>query len=117
MDEWGNVPLERRRLFDLIAETGANGVVLLSGNVHFAEISRTDEGPYPLVDFTSSGLTHVNEEYPKAPNRYRVTGPFVDLNFGLVEIDWDEGVIILRAIGLERTTAFEHSVRLDELHG
>ena len=41
-------------------------MILLSGNVHFAEISWTDEGPYPLYDFTSSGLTHVYEEYPKA---------------------------------------------------
>ena len=34
----------------------ASGVVFLSGDVHFAEISRTDEGPYPLFDFTSSPL-------------------------------------------------------------
>jgi len=116
MDEWGNYPLERRRLLDLIEKTDAAGVILLSGNVHFAELSRTDDGPYPLYDFTSSGLTHINAEYPKAPNRFRVAGPYVDLNFGLLEIDWDEGVIILRAVGLDGMTAFEHSVRLDELH-
>ena len=115
MDEWGNYPLERRRLFDLITSTGANGIILLSGNVHFAEISRADEGPYPIYDFTSSGLTHVNEEYPKAPNRYRVAGPYVDLNFGVVAIDWEDGVITFRAVGLGGNTAIEHSVRLDEL--
>jgi alkaline phosphatase D len=116
MDEWGNYPVERRRLFDLIASTGADGVILVSGNVHFAEISRTDEGPNPLYDFTSSGLTHINEEYPLAPNRYRIAGPCVDLNFGLVEIHWNEGVIILRSVGLDGINAFEHSLHLDELH-
>ncbi len=118
MDEWGNYPLERRRLFDLIAETGASGVVLLSGNVHFSELSATDEGPYPIVDFTSSGLTHVNEEYPKAPNRYRVAGPYVDLSFGLVEIDWQaEGgtVVRLAAIDVDGESAFEHRIGLDTL--
>jgi alkaline phosphatase D len=45
MDEWGNYPHERRRLFDLIESTGANGVVLLSGNVHYSEVSQTGEGP------------------------------------------------------------------------
>ena len=118
MDEWGNYPLERRRLFDLIAKTGANGVVLLSGNVHFAEISATDEGPYRLFDFTSSGLTHVNQEYPKARNRHRVAGPFVDLNFGLVEIDWEaEGgpVLTMAAIDVEGRAAFELSVPLASL--
>ncbi|UCH74431.1 MAG: alkaline phosphatase family protein [Rhodospirillales bacterium] len=118
MDEWGNYPLERRRLFDLIAETGAKGVVLLSGNVHFAEVSATDEGPYPLVDFTSSGLTHTNKEYPKAPNRHRVAGPFVDSNFGLVTVDWraEAGpVITLSAIGTDGKRAFEYGVPLSSL--
>jgi alkaline phosphatase D len=115
MDEWGSYPLERRRLFGLIGATGAEGVILLSGNVHYAEISRTDEGPYPLYDFTSSGLTHVNEEYPKAPNRYRVAGPYVDLNFGLVEIDWDGHLVTLRAVGASGATAFEHPVHLNEM--
>jgi len=115
MDEWGNYPLERQRLFDLIAETKATGVILLSGNVHFAELSKTDEGPYPLYDFTSSGLTHVNEEYSNAPNRHRVAGPFVDLNFGVVEIDWaarPSPTVTLKAIDVGGRVAFEHVVSL-----
>mgnify|MGYP001819657750 CR=1 FL=1 len=118
MDEWGNYPRERQRLFDLLAKTRAAGVVLLSGNAHFAEVSRTDEGPYPLIDFTSSGLTHVNATYPEAPNRYRVAGPFVELNFGLVEIDWDaEGgpVVEMAAIGVDGRRAFEYEVPLVSL--
>jgi alkaline phosphatase D len=117
MQEWGNFPLERKRLFDLIDMTGAKGVVLLSGNVHFAELSKTDEGPYPLYDFTSSGMTHVNTTYPKAPNRYRVGGPFIEHNFGLVEIDWTAGPnpsIRLKAIGIDGI-GFEHDVILSEL--
>lgn len=118
MDEWGNYPLERRRLFDLIAETGATGVVLLSGNVHFAELSKTDEGPYPLYDFTSSGLTHVNEEYPKAPNRHRVAEPFVALNFGLVEIAWEatpSPLITMKVIGVDGGLALGQAVSLAAL--
>jgi alkaline phosphatase D len=113
MDEWGNYPADRQRLFDLIGSTGANGVILLSGNVHFAELSKTDEGPYPLYDFTSSGLTHVNETYGKAPNSFRVAGPYIDLNFGLVEIEWEAQPvpqIILKAMGLEGTVAFEYQI-------
>jgi len=118
MDEWGNYPAERQRLFDLIDSTGANGVVLLSGNVHFSELSKADEGPYPLYDFTSSGLTHVNEDYPEAPNSYRLAEPFVDLSFGLVEIDWEaspSSLITFRVIDLGGGVQLEHQVRLDEL--
>ncbi len=118
MDEWGNYPLERRRLFDLVGETDASGVILLSGNVHFSELSVTDEGPYRLVDFTSSGLTHVNAQYPKALNRYRVAGPFVETNFGLAVIDWDTDrgpVVILSAIDAQGRAAFEYRIALASL--
>jgi alkaline phosphatase D len=118
MDEWGNYPHERQRLFDLIESTGAEGVVLLTGNVHFSELSKTDEGPYPLYDFTSSGLTHVNDEYPQAPNDYRIADPYVDLNFGMVEIDWEATPsprIILQIIDVEGIVQLEHELRLNEL--
>ena len=78
MEEWGNFPLERQKLFDLIGKTNANGVVLLSGNVHFSEISTTTEGPYPLVDFTSSGMTHTTPAYSGLRNGKRISGPYTD---------------------------------------
>jgi alkaline phosphatase D len=118
MDEWGDYPRDRQRLFELIESTGANGVILLNGNVHFAELSKTDEGPYPLYDFTSSGLTHVNEAYGKAPNAFRVAGPYIDLNFGLVEIDWEAQPvpqIILKTVRLDGTVAFVYKINTIEL--
>lgn len=118
MQEWGNFPHERKKLFELIRSTGAKGVLLLSGNVHFAELSRTDEGPYPLYDFTSSGLTHVSTTYPKAANRYRVAGPFVERNFGLVELDWEAEstpIVHLSALGVDGTAGFHYQFGLDEI--
>ena len=113
MDEWGNYPHERSRLFELIASTGAEGVVLLSGNVHFSEVSSTDEGPYRLHDFTASGLTHVNEGYAEAPNPYRVAGPVVEINFGLIEIDWaaESGPLVhLKVVGVDHSIALEYTI-------
>lgn len=118
MDEWGNFPLERQRLFDLVAKTNANGVILLSGNVHFAELSRHEQIAYPLVELTSSGMTHINELYGKAANDYRVGGPYIAHNFGMVEINWDAKAspsITLKAIGEDGSIGFTHSLRLDEL--
>jgi len=60
-------------------------------------------------------LTHVNEEYPKAPNRYRVAGPYVDLNFGLIEIDWDQGIVPLKAIGTDGLPTFEQRLDFGDL--
>jgi len=114
MDEWGNYPHERQRLFDLIERTRANGVVLLSGNVHFGEVSRVETTPWPLYDFTSSGLTHVNEDYAKAVNSYRVAGPYTGLNFGMVEIDWDAEplTVHLRLLDVDGEQRFEQEIKL-----
>lgn len=113
MEEWGNFPLERKKLFRLIKTTGANGVILLTGNVHFAEVSMIDTGAYPLYDFTASGLDHTNENYAKAKNSYRVAGPYYEHNFGLVEIDWKAKpslLVTLKVIGADGSTAFEHRI-------
>ena len=109
MEEWGNFPLERQRMFDLVAKTRASGVIFLSGNVHFAEISRTDEGPYPLMDFTASGMTHVTPEYAKLNNSRRLAGPLTELNFGLIEMDWSQATI--RMSGLEQSGQQAFSVQ------
>lgn len=118
MQEWGNFPHERQRLFDLIRRSRANGVVLLSGNVHYSEVSRTEEGLYTIYDFTASGMTHNSPEYARVETPYRVSGPYAKPNFGLIDIDWESvpaPVIRLKSIGLDGRTAFEHAVSIDEL--
>jgi alkaline phosphatase D len=118
MDEWGNFPREREKLFELIVGAGARGIILLSGNVHFAELSKSYVKDYPLFELTSSGMTHVNEAYAKAVNEHRIAGPFVDHNVGLVEIDWKKEpspLITLKVIGADGRTAFSHPVRLNDL--
>ena len=117
MDEWGCFPHQRQRLFDLIHATDAKGVILLTGNVHFAEISKVETETYPLLDFTSSGLTHINQAYAKAANEYRLAGPFAELNFGLVRIDWSATPVkvTFEAVGRDGEVGFSRSVSLDEL--
>lgn len=118
IDSWGNFPRERKRLYKLIEATGAKGVIIVSGDVHFAEISRTDDGPYPLYDFTSSGLTHISEPLAAATNNFRVSDKaFAKLNFGLIDIDWDKPVptVTMEVRGSDGKVAIERTITLDEL--
>jgi alkaline phosphatase D len=120
MDEWGNFPMERKRMFDVIARAGLNNVILLSGNVHFAEISKNDAGAESLHELTSSGMTHTNLSYSKAANQFRVAGPFIEHNFGLVEIDWDakpSPQVTLNVIGQDGKTGFSKTITLTALQG
>jgi alkaline phosphatase D len=118
-DAWGNFPLERKRLFDLIKETKANEIIILSGDVHFAEISRTEEGPYPLYDFTSSALAAPSAGNDIFVNRFRISTTYKEVNFGLIEIDWQAQpapLVTLKVIALNGSSVFEQQISLAELH-
>lgn len=90
-ERWMTLPHERTKLFNMIRNTGAEGVVILSGDRHVAELSLMKNGPggYPLYDITSSGLVM---SYPieDEPNRWRVGPLYTPNNFGLLEVDWSK---------------------------
>ncbi|MBC9868240.1 MAG: alkaline phosphatase family protein [Opitutae bacterium] len=89
-EKWANFPKSQNRLLDFIRKEKISGVLFLSGDRHFHEISRKDDGetPYPLVDITSSGLTHPMVSFSGEPNRYRLGQVFNQKGFGLIKINW-----------------------------
>ena len=89
-ERWGNFPLERQKLVDTIRDTGAKGVVLLSGDRHVGALYReTPPGLPPLYEITSSGLNMVFwQANEPGPNRLGALYPAA--NFGVVDIDWRE---------------------------
>lgn len=107
-ETWGNFPKERERLFKLIRDTRASGVVLLSGDRHLSEISKLDANDplgvgYPLFDITSTSLnapsgnmTKSGVRFANELNRFRVGLTYFDINFGSVHIDWTEANPTLR---------------------
>ena len=116
-EKWANFPRARERLFRVLDQSNAPGVVLLSGDRHHAELSRHDEAiDYPLYELTASGLTH-HASPGSEPNRHRV-GPLVAaLNYGLVTINWDAEPVTLQlqVQGTENETLLDHTIRLSEL--
>lgn len=116
-EKWGNLPRERRRLFDTIAETNAKGVVFISGDRHTAEISGFDPGVgYTLYDVTSSSLNRPSR-WRNEINPHRVGITYSWENFGAILVDWDADAPILRLQirGLEGDVKLQKKVRLSEL--
>lgn len=115
---WGNFPHERQRLFDMIDRTNASGVVFISGDRHLMEISREGEAtPYPMWDFTASGMTEEGERAVNEVNSRRV-GPVRRLtNYGIIRIDWDpeDPQVSLEGYGLDGELLTRQSVWLSEL--
>ena len=87
-ESWTNLPSELLKMLRTIREAKANGVVFVSGDVHWGEISVLEvEDLYPIHDVTSSGLNRDWDSVDPNQNRH---GPVVrEFNFGLIDIDWD----------------------------
>jgi alkaline phosphatase D len=60
VESWGAFPYERERMIHLIEKYQVPGVIFLSGDVHFAELSALEcsSAGYTIYDLTSSSLTH-----------------------------------------------------------
>lgn len=87
-ESWANFPHEQKRMLELIKTTKANGVLFITGDVHYAELSKVEyPGLYPIYDITASGLSSTWEF--ATPNKNRVCGPVMQNHFGLITINWD----------------------------
>jgi alkaline phosphatase D len=97
-EKWMNFPRERQRLFRLIRDTKAAGVIVLSGDRHLGELSVMNAGiGYSLYDLTSSGLNMGNQRWRQLePSRHRVAILDRGNNFGVVRIDWDNADPLIR---------------------
>lgn len=90
---WGDYPKSRERLFRLFHDSKKSGLIILSGDRHWGEISRMNDSPtgYSLYEITSSGMTHYKSwlAYTFLPtkNRYRIGETYRNLNYGLIDID------------------------------
>ncbi len=140
-EKWENFPHERARFLALLRRTQANGMLVISGDRHMAELSAltpADGVPYPLYDLTTSGLNNPippqkselkagsagsaapAQPSPRKPqpNRHRLhEHPYTRSNFGLMRIKWDapNPAIRLEVCGLEGEVVLSREIALAEL--
>ncbi|KZN32316.1 hypothetical protein N483_03965 [Pseudoalteromonas luteoviolacea NCIMB 1944] len=88
-ESWANFPADRARLFDFIEAHQIGGVIMISGDTHWGELSKyqTKRG-YPLWEVTSSGLTQKWKDV--SPNKHRVGESTSQVNYGFIEINWQK---------------------------
>lgn len=115
-ERWGNFPHERQRLIDMLRDTGANGVVILSGDRHAGAMYRLEGAlRYPLVELTSSSL---NRSYgPSKDERLPplISGIYHPENFGLVSLDWEKRWLTIELKGMDGVVVTSLSLVLKDL--
>jgi alkaline phosphatase D len=115
-EAWANFPHEQQRFIDLIKKTKANGVLFISGDVHYAELSiLKQEGVYPIYDLTSSGITSTWDF--STPNDNRIGDAVMENNFGLIKIDWNQPdpEIKLQIFDKDNKLRIDQAIHLSEL--
>ncbi|HJS55187.1 MAG TPA: alkaline phosphatase D family protein [Chitinophagaceae bacterium] len=114
-EAWANFPNEQKRMLELIKKTKANGVIFLTGDVHYAEISKLEEpGLYPIYDVTASGITSTWDF--ATLNKNRIEGPVMDNHFGLLTIEWQpDPAIRMEIIDKYRNSRIEYTIKGSEI--
>ena len=107
---WGNFPHEIDQLEKLIVASKAKGTFIISGDRHIATFSskKVTNLNYPLVDFTSSGLTHVYSSFSSEENPHLLGKVVSEKNFGLLQFDFTNNRVIMQIRGLENKLLGEH---------
>jgi len=116
-ERWGNLPLERERLYGLIDRTGAEGVMILSGDRHLGAFYRLDgeRVPYPLWELTSSSLNLPLPFTGDEPGPHKLGHVYREANFGTLEIDWETGTILLALHDKDGAVHEAKRIPMDEL--
>ncbi|MBC8351566.1 MAG: alkaline phosphatase family protein [Planctomycetes bacterium] len=118
-ETWANLPLERARLLQLIESTKANGVVMISGDRHWSELSALEESaPYPIYELTSSSLNQLHPRGTPTKNEHRASAnTFHRENYGVIAVDWNavDPTISLEIRDIDKTVRLRKALRLGQL--
>jgi alkaline phosphatase D len=105
-EAWRTMPAERQKLYDLINESGATGVVILSGDRHSGSIYRRDDvADYPIYEVTASSLNLPSAVWraesgdtsvEAGPNRLHPMQ--YEANYGLINVDWESRKAELKVV-------------------
>ncbi len=95
-EAWATMPLEQQRLYRLVRETEAKGVVFVSGDRHTGFLYKDDAAlPYPAHEITASSLNVAFAETTTEMDRAQVGEGYPPENFGAIGIDWTAGTVSL----------------------
>lgn len=95
-EAWRTMPVEREKFYNLLDESDAEGIILISGDRHSGSIYRRDDVlDYPLYEVTASSLNRPASAFRARSGETRVEdGPYrlhtmqFEVNYGLIDVDW-----------------------------
>ena len=116
-EKWANFPQERQRLIGIIDRLNVSHPILLSGDRHLAEMSLIHAGDSakPILEITSSGLTHSYRKFKSEENRHRIGRVIPTKNFGILQIEKNNGYVSFEAELRDDKNNLQYSISGNEL--
>lgn len=109
-EAWHLFPHEVKKFKETIKATGANGVVLLSGDRHIGALYEDLGGPYPLVELTSSSLNKPIDVPVETLGPPMVGRTYTEANYGTISTDWKAATLTLRLHNMEGNVLVERRI-------
>jgi alkaline phosphatase D len=115
-EKWANFPQDREKLLNLIAKSGVQNPILMSGDRHIAEIMKLVDSRFPkgLHEVTASGLTHTWSGIAEEKNSFRVSELVAKLNYGLASFDWAKNELLLEIKGENGSVYAKQMIQLSK---
>ena len=91
-ESWTEFPTDRDRLWQLLEKQGKYNTIIISGDIHSAELLRCkypNDKTRELFEFTSSGLTHSSWFFPIEENGYTAETDFFGKNYGIIRFSFE----------------------------
>lgn len=100
-ERWATMPHQRDHLLNIISNSKARNVIILTGDRHISEFSKLSlkNLSYPLIDFTSSGLTHSYNSFTSETNMHREGKVVSDVSFGVLKFDFKNNKVLMEMRG------------------
>lgn len=115
-EAWRTLPQERARLYNLLETSGAEGVILMSGDRHSSGIYvREDVIGYPLYEITSSSLNMSFQDENNESGPHRIGEMYAPVNYGVIDVNWEGGSVSLEIRDADGLAVRDVAISLDDL--
>ncbi len=111
---WGNLPLERQRLLNLLVKYSKSNLIVISGDRHLGGMYslRTNEG-IEFIEITSSSMNKPGRN-TNEPGPLRIGEMYAGENFGLTRIDFQRKRANIELHGLNKGVVLSKTIHFDK---
>ena len=112
-ERWGNLPLERQRLLNLLAQNSNSNLIVISGDRHLGGIySLPTKGGLEFLEITSSSMNKPGRN-TNEPGPLRIGKMYAGENFGVIRIDFQRRKADIELHGLNEEVVLSKTLHFD----